>query len=295
MQYLKKAMQYLKRLFDFLGESGLYLTVAAICFAIGSVLVVGFTTWVYFPTAMEGTALVSWRPMYSGICLVVISAVIGVLALIHLKSTQPSPVELQYSSQMFGRALVGIGYFLLLDALLNIVAIAGFAKGGYEGAILMPLRTFSVETNTVGTAKQAPKLDPSTNTVPAAVPEKEGKKPVDEAKRNMFRAIQLMFALGFTLMGALFFFAKSLWDKMQDSTLVHFDERMFWAGLWFRLGEAVVFTLVVYVALRFKQQEGSDWLPFIALVIGLSVKSAENLIAGICERVLAAVNGLISK
>lgn len=286
---------------------------AALFTVTGSALVVAELTWCAFPARFDDKPYASSGNLELGFWILAAAAILGLFVLKDLSKTEPHPADLRYNNIMFGRALVGIGFFLLLDALLNVIALSGFASHGTDQYIFRPNVPLSQlypgitnapakaakqaaadsEPSSSQTEDKAKKQDYSTS--------KEGNQPtaIDQLtprQRHLITAIQLICALGFTLMGALFFFAKSLWEKMQSTPPVQYDHRIFWAGLWFRLGESIVFTIAVFVALLFQQHsDAAAWMPLIALVIGLSVKATENLIAGLCERILAAVNGLINR
>ncbi len=82
------------------------------------------------------------------------------------------------------------------------------------------------------------------------------------------------------------------------TVLERFSASGFWAGFWYRLSEAGLFALVVY--LLFKLQSVSettvpdlDWLPLLALLLGMLVKPAETLILGLGRRLLASVEALV--
>ena len=79
------------------------------------------------------------------------------LALLNL--TAPKAGDSDYGKKMFGRCLVGIGFALLIDALINVVAVAGFANAGAVPFLFRPgdtnLVAISYSTNaTNGTNSQ---------------------------------------------------------------------------------------------------------------------------------------------
>jgi hypothetical protein len=320
----------MKKLINFVIDSKVIYVLTGLLLSLGIIILVADLTWVQFPAAFPTGSL------FPGKCdgLVRIAFwclgcgfLCSLAALVQLLYTKPTANDVNYSKVMFGQCLCGIGFVLLLDALVNVVAISGFAKAGAL-AYLFESGTYST-TNVLRTTNapigymfnelKSPSAGQVSNTVPILITSAQTATnrvetvtngvgslaftkdspclaALDPYQANLVKAIQLLFALGFTIMGALFFFAKSLWVKMQSTPIIQFDERIFWAGLWFRLGEAVVFTVVVFLALFYEHfSEGLSWMPFISLIIGISVKAAENLIAGITERVLDSVKALVCK
>ena len=78
----------------------------------------------------------------------------------------------------------------------------------------------------------------------------------------------------------------------------------FWSGLWFRIAQAEVYTIVLFLAIwggSLSSETGQGGaalllgLPLLALVVGLFVRAAEELIAGIAERLFAVVRALLPR
>ena len=317
---------YIERLIQLMVAYDVALIMSALLLPLGATAFVADLTWIQFPEAM-GSKPPMADPAHK-ILLVMwvwclgIGLVTSLAALMQLQKTKPLDTDSDYSKRMFGRALVGIGYALLIDAFLNVVAVAGFARAGAvpylfeSGTGSHPGETNAAVARPAGDAPDrreggVQSQPPGTNQPPQAggvqQPTGDGLQGLvlsplpaypnlEAARRNLVKALQIIVSLGFTIMGALFFFAKSLWVKMQAEPIVRFDERIFWAGLWFRLGEAVVFTVVVFLVLLYKNNyEASGWMPLYALLLGLSVKTAENLIAGLTQRLFGAINALVGK
>lgn len=179
------------------------------------------------------------------------------------------------NADMFSGHLIGLGYFLLVDAILTVVALACLAATGQLDDVL----------------RHGAKL------LSGAAAATASAAPLDEiAQRRGFitQAIILGLSLAMAILGALFYFANSLWAKFAAKTEM-FNQNVFWAGLWFRLAEAVVFTLAFFLALRFYADPASLYLmPMLGLFIGMTVKSAEALVFGLAERTLAAASALVS-
>lgn len=308
----------MKRCISFLIDCNIAILLFSLFITVGVVALIADFSWFEFPTAFDGVPL---DPCHESLIKVAAwsfaaGIAIGVLALMQLQKTKPQPDDNEFSKKMFGRCLVGIGFILLLDALINVVAVAGFARAGAVFYVFESGNTYSlIDTNApspqviygiqrsnvmqFSNSIVTTTIPPASTNILMSVLTNSRTHTVTVLKAsqiNLIRALQVLFALGFTVMGALFFFAKSLWEKMQTNPIVQFDERIFWAGLWFRLGEAVVFTLVIFLTLLCKQyDEALSMMPFIALLIGLSVKTAENLIAGLTQRVFDSVNAFVSK
>lgn len=289
--------------------------IAGTFLAAGLVALIAELTWVQFPATFDSATL---NPPHSALLRasfvsLAVATIIGLAALNHLKLTAPEEGHPRFSKIMFGRYLVGVGFVLLLDALISVVAVAGLAKAGVlpyvfaaRGTVSLPANGIDANTNAetaavvvgaAAAADTAEKPQPEKALpLPAAASGKTASSKLTVGQQNLVTTLQMLFALGFTVMGALFFFSKALWVKMRAEPGEAFDRRIFWAGLWFRLAEAIVFTLVVFVALRFNNYtEAAGWMPFIALIVGLSVKATENLIAGLTDRVLAGIGAFVGK
>ncbi|MEO0479657.1 MAG: hypothetical protein AAF196_09275 [Planctomycetota bacterium] len=87
----------------------------------------------------------------------------------------------------------------------------------------------------------------------------------------------------------------------------HFVVAHFWSGLWYRVAQAEVYTIVLFLAIwggaagavgeenRIKAQSGLLALPLLALFVGLFIRAAEELIAGLAERLFAMVRALLPR
>lgn len=216
----------------------------------------------------------------------------------------------------YRRAMIGIGYALLLAGVLNMVAFAGFASTKQIDEVLGKREAVEVKQQPAGkvrdrdvTAQGA--VAPATTTQGAtsgtATSNGDGKAdaaPIAESVSKQEQtditgptpglpaAILLMISLGMSILGALFFVANSLREKRDE--FEQFDHSGFWSGLWYRLGEAVLFTVVFFLVLRrFYPASGALWLPVLALFLGMFVKSGERLVFGLAKRVFAAVSTLL--
>lgn len=99
-------------------------------------------------------------------------------------------------------------------------------------------------------------------------------------------AFLVMASCGMSILGALFFVANSLREKRTAGE--QFVVGMFWSGLAFRLGEAVLFTFAFFWLFWKYLDRDYTWLPILALFLGMFVKTGETLIFGIGKRILMA-------
>ena len=98
--------------------------------------------------------------------------------------------------------------------------------------------------------------------------------------------------MGMAQLGALFFVTNAL--RRKRDTGETYDTRKFWGGLWYRLGEAVLFTLVFFLAFRFYgSKTGDRFLPLVALCLGMFVTTGEALVFGLVQRVLKGAIALV--
>lgn len=252
---------------------------------IGFVLLVIAPSWILLPVAFgHQPEIYPW--LLFGILFGVGLACVGLggrrLSAEVCKLPEPDKANMQeWNRTRYCRALVGVGCALLLDGLLNLIAFAGFA---YSCALssVFPLGA-AAETpansgawwgyfwGVFGTSKN----------------------------EGIVLAVLILVSLGMALLGALFHIANSLWKKMprnnDETGTVDFDVSVFWAGLWFRIGESFIFTIVAFLILRLYDTNGNQifLLPLIALVMGMFLKSGEALITGLALRVMESFAQLV--
>lgn len=192
-----------------------------------------------------------------GISLIFVSVNIGLRWLAH---TEQSPTN----DGHYGRYLVGVGYALSSVVLVDIVLFAGLARRDILQVI-----------------------------VPVGIPaSKEVPRPQSDIADGLALAGQLLVALLLAVSGVLFYVANSLRKKRDAGETFNYSR--FWAGLWFRLGEVSLFTLMLFVISRWQNwQFPGFFLPGLALLIGMFVKSGEQLVFGLAERIFAATASLL--
>jgi hypothetical protein len=233
---------------------------AAILVGAGMAIVVFILTWQVVPDALVGSDAVVTRSRAAGLItgggIVLIGLLAATWAVLRTEKRELE-IEPERSHALFGESLVGLAYVLLLDGVLNLIAFAGFAATGVLN-VMFPIA--------------------SGETAPATVP-------------PLVVGVRLIMALGMAVLGALFFVTNSLRQKRDRHE--EYDAWKFWSGLWFRLGEAVLFTVVFFLALRHQAPHRDDLLPFLALLLGMFVTTGETLVFGLAQRVLKGAAALV--
>jgi hypothetical protein len=239
------------------------LALTALCTAVGSILVVFTLTWVMVTPDFLGADGPIGFPkegrtaLFLGLGLLLIGVAAAAMTI-----TTPRPPHAIGSNPhpaMFGGAIVGLGFVFLVDAILNLIAFSGFAKTGLLGQVF-------------------PIMAPDDGVLESL---------------NVVSAIRLVVSLGMAVLGALFFVTNSLRKKRERK--LPYSETKFWAGLWFRLGEAVLFTVVFFLALRHYVPDSEQLLPLVALLVGMCVTTGETLVFGIAQRVLRGAAALVGQ
>ncbi|MEE8583399.1 MAG: fibronectin type III domain-containing protein [Acidobacteriota bacterium] len=117
--------------------------------------------------------------------------------------------------------------------------------------------------------------------------------PTTSDRVEMARGLVLIISCGLGVLGSVFFTANTLHRKRGQ---VEFDVEKFWSGFWFRLGESVLFALVLFLAIIAFQENPDKYLAYLiptALLIGMFVKTGERLIFGLAERIFAMMRGIL--
>jgi hypothetical protein len=203
--------------------------------------------------------------------------------------------EPEKSEVLYGRHLVGIGFALLADALLNVVVVAVLirrisslqASGHFQRASQHGNDLYGDEFNAANVHGVIEKIAPSE--AGEVLMRLFGRDPAE----CFLVGILLIMSTLVTLLGALFFFATAMWNKMQNADRESFDPSIFWAGLWFRVGEAVVFNLVFFFLLRVYAPDSYLLLPLVSLLVGMFLKSGEQLVSSLAQRLFAAFSALL--
>ncbi|HYG36278.1 MAG TPA: hypothetical protein VEC99_15910, partial [Clostridia bacterium] len=258
-------------------------TLAAMSFLGATVTIVSTLTFDALPPALVSGQSGPYpaRPWIVGGILLLIAFLAGVWTLTVLDPLKEKSEVQKASDTLFTRYLIGIGYFLFVDAVLNMVAFAGFARSGSMERIF-PLGDGALKATDVNQSVFTRILEL-----------KEALLGSGSHTDSVVLMVILFISLGMALLGALFYFANSLWEKFNNKQ-VFFSRNIFWGGLWFRLAEAIVLTIAVFLFLQFQGYEKAiSYLPLMGLVIGMTVKSSETLVFGLIERILSAITSFV--
>lgn len=171
--------------------------------------------------------------------------------------------------RMFLRYQIGVGFALLLLGVVSIFVFAGLAHR---------LQFDSTMSEASGAS-----IDPDAQAIHIA----------------QTCSLRIILSLNMAILGALFFVANSL-RKLRICRRT-FDSAVFWGGLWYRIGEAVLFTLVFLLVIHWTNQgvgakaaKAYDlWLPLLALMLGMFIKTGERVVFGLAERLFAAASSMI--
>jgi hypothetical protein len=184
----------------------------------------------------------------------------------------------------YSRYLTGVGFTLLVLAAASVCSFGGMIQAG----TLHPLG---------GPAHASG--SPHEEAAPAGhVDEGASKTSPDSHESNAHgptvQARVIVLAGVMALVGNLFFVINRLRRK-RDEGAEAFEAHKFWSGVWFRSGEAVIFTLVlVWVVWAFDLRANICTLPLLALVCGMFVTSGEKLITGLSNRLLSAASAFVT-
>lgn len=227
--------------------------------------------------------------------------IVGILSCLRLIECLAQPLSdegPQTSSELFGRHLVGIGFAFVLDAIFCIVLITALSMASGSIAVSQLGATgcsLSGDSFNAGAAELAVVEQP-TSSAHGAFASLFGTNPAG----GRFTAALFLTSSMVAILGALFYFANSIWEKMGSQSNEEFDPNLFWAGLWFRLGEALSFNLVLFLfilTINFDAREDARslliWLPLMSLLVGMFLKAGEKMIFGIAQRMFAAFSALV--
>ena len=208
----------------------------------------------------------------AGAGLTLLGAIFVLLALLSSQSIMVrEALSVKEQLRQYNVALVGMGFALVLIGTLNFVALAGLSSIG------------ELEPLLGGSASMANE------------PEFRGSGPVATG------TIRMLFLPGFAALGGLFFVAGSLRRKRAALQAIigsqPFDYLRFWGGLVYRIGEAVLFALVIFLTVSsglIEVPESSrTWLLLMALLMGMFVKPAEQMINGLALRSFEGVTAFL--
>lgn len=247
------------------------LPISTVAFTTGAMIVVGVMSFNLTPElAVQALGIRGIATLVAGFALLSLGAIVGGLGLAQLSDASAyAGNQAGYNRDMYRRYLVGLGYALLLLAVLNLEGLAGIAASGAIATVFPNAEKPASKTGQA-TALTAPQLASNAS------------------------AVVLLFALSMAVLGALFFLTNSLQDSKDKD--FDFDVAAFWGGFWYRLGEAVLFTIVAFLAFaRFSTDPAGNLfsLPIAALLLGMFIRTGEQLIFGLSKRLLLCAQALI--
>jgi len=283
-------------------SSRLWLPISAILLPLGLILFVVVLAW----SAIDIQHSAFWTGIGGiSVLLILFSAVASVLGLRKLECIPPGEDRCVL---IYNRYLVGTGYALLVCTVLCGVLVAGLI---YSSSLHCTGPEFNSAMNPGTASTSVPtSSSPATGGNSAAIPRaSEGDKTTQEPKlasvvetpdsaaiKRVRLATLLLLSIGTAIVGALFFVANSL--RVKCAVAEPFSAARFWGGLWYRLGEAALFTLVMFWLVWRSADPKHDstpmnytWLPIVSLFLGMFVKSGESLVFAIAHGLFEAVRG----
>ncbi|MEM9065440.1 MAG: hypothetical protein AAGB51_08125 [Planctomycetota bacterium] len=220
--------------------------------------------------------------------LIVIGAIAALSLALRNMSEVPSPAtdhDHEQNMLVFQRYLVGIGYALLLSSLVLVGLVATLISLG----ALQPKPDAPTPTETLmgSDAAADPLMGEATESVVQL--------PVKLSEHGSVALLVGMSAVA-SIVGALFFVANSLRRKRDNN--IHFSAELFWGGLWFRLGEAVLFSMVLFWLIWTQHRSSSNgsfaldyyWLPVLSLLLGMFVTAGERIIYSIAQGLFRGIS-----
>jgi hypothetical protein len=262
---------------DILSTSSLSAT--ALCVASGAILITIALSFGLMPRAFGADPLLwqvtvalviagilmFWRAVQRGL-----PVQLGALELI--AGDKPEP---ERSTELYGIYLVGVGFVLLIQALACSMVFAAIA--------------WSMAHLSKGEQIQLPPTAAQHPVAASGLANLFGR----DAEESFFILGMLNLSTLVATLGAMFYFANSLYVKMNKPEREKFDRRLFWGGLWFRIGEAVLFNLVFFLVLRYYAPDRYLLLPLVSLMVGMFLKAGESLVSGVATRVFASIQSLV--
>jgi hypothetical protein len=281
------------KFFIFAGAGAVLLSVGVI-YIVSILSSTGILTMLLAAASSESAAAktAGWHDssFWTMLALAIVGAVTTVLAFMLRKDDTGADKDIR----QYDYALLGLGFALTLVGVVNFIALAGFSSVGVLHSIL---------------SINADSCDPKDGRTPAAC--------------SIYQMVQLCLIPGFAILGSLFFVAGSLRVKRdqlekgetakddavdaeeKNDENLEYRSTKFWGGLWYRVGEAVLFALVIYIVMTVDgPQDGKPgepgpysaglvWILALSLIVGMFIKPAEVLINGVGTRLLKAVEALI--
>lgn len=187
------------------------------------------------------------------------------------------------------RSASGMGLFLLLFGLTLSISITGLIYNHYAfshqppaAVVLQPGAGDSGDGDGAGSRRGV---------------EASGQGTAEVSKRQPPRSrwIYFLTTVALAMLGAVFHCCSSLRAVMRHKPY-EFDAGILWSGLFFRVGQAVIFSMVIFLALWSHQDRVSNWIalmPLLGLLIGMFVDSGEILVRQFAQRFFLGVKTML--
>ncbi|MBI9083025.1 MAG: hypothetical protein JEZ11_05460 [Desulfobacterales bacterium] len=238
--------------------------------------------------------------------LLLIPAVYGMFWLIYNFNNDMDTLEgiddiEQRNSIFYGRFISMLGAGIIFLSLTNAVILGGFI---YNDVLSIP---FSGITDKIDKNAGKEGAKPTDESSPATTTDKEstnsGTKTngalsdpqTTQPERLDAGGHLLLVSMLMAILGSLFFTANTLIAARNEGKS-DFSRAKFWSGLWFRMGESVLFVLVFFLlgcSSKSNYNAFINWFPALSLFLGMFVKSGERVVFGLAERLFEMTRGLL--
>lgn len=288
-------------LFRIGGKSVFFFSLAALSLGLGCILL---STHLLVIFGFKDSVTPAFYPALNACSLIVaglVAAIVGYRLLPVLTEAQEQTVDetwRRFQRFQFGAHLCFLGYFLFLMGLCCLIVVVNLLR---DDQLMVSGRFQSEKFAMVVTEWQACLDDQraleqarASGEMAAAFSSLANK--VAARKHSLARRIQemkaelnvlLVLSCGLAVFGSMFFTINTLKEKRSAKEPEFFDQRRFWGELVFRCGEAVLFTILVFWLIWNSQTpQYYTWLPVMALFLGMFIKSAEQVIYGLSDKVL---------
>ena len=201
------------------------------------------------------------------------------------------------AAEEYDKALITIGVILVTLGVLMFAALAGLsANNNLEEILHDKSKDVSIGDTSDGV-----------NDIKARDLVLHGDQRSGGNDNRIITPLRILLLLGFTILGNLFFIAGTLRRKRNELVQTQcqktqpnlsFSRCRLWGGTLYRLGEAILFSIVLFLAMESGmidiREEQSIFLLLVGLLMAMFVKPAEQLINGVSLRLFDAVDGLVS-
>lgn len=254
--------------------------------ALGCVIAALGLALLVIPAAGPQSAWTIWVYLAGAAALMIGSAIVAFDVRQSIASASSLPKDEQrrfFGQTLFDRHATNLAFFFMVVVLLVSVVTTMLL---YNAQLAVTARDFAAQLSTSS----------------APVPNGKGK----------VLAIVLLLSIALSWCGAGLYVVQRLEIKRDDPT-VFFNFMEFFRGIWSRVGQANLYTLLFFLLIWANGEAiGSErvpggtntavawdivrsyaWLPVLGLFSGLLVKSAESVVFGLGTRLLAAVSAFL--